>query len=304
MNFDYGTILTSALQITWKRKVFWALLTLPMLLLFAVLPFMFVFLFFVDGNISDSASLVLGGAWTLFIILLSIAGMVLHVIASSSVALGIVRLERGEGSLGFVDLLRDGFAYFWRELGVTLIVQLTFGLVFTAIFACMFVSTMVTIGMAAICWQPVILLMTPLMYLVMGVLESAYMAVIADDLGPVDAVKCALQIVREHIWKYIAISLIVYFGGMIVSSVILFPLFIPLFFLPFLLESGGKMDSQLFMAIAILFSCIFTPVMTLFSVVLQTLIKTTLGITYLRLTRPAEGREFLPQRSTKGHEGF
>lgn len=289
MNFDYGNLLTRTFQITWKHKVLWAILALPMLVSFTAFPFMFVYIFALDGSVDESASMILGIAGMAFFIILSLVSTVLYVASSSAVTLGVIRIERGDGSLNFMDLLKDGFEYFWRQLGVFLIVQLSIGAVFVVFFACMFASTMVTMGMASICFQPIIILLTPLMFLVMGVLEAAHTAVINENLGSMDAVKRGLSVVREHVWKYVILTLIIYVGTSIISSILMLPMFFPIFFFAFGIESNLDLSNQFPLVMAI-FLCIFFPLMTAYSVISQTLMKTSLTLTYLRLTQQTEDR--------------
>jgi hypothetical protein len=151
-----------------------------------------------------------------------------------------------------------------------------------------FLLILVTIGMASICLQPIMILLTPLMFLMIGVLEAAQIAVIAGDMNVLDAVKRALQVVRAHVWKYVIITLIVYFGSSILTSIIITPLMLPIFFVPFLLEFGQGMSMQSVVLISVLVSCIFFPVMILVSSVIGVFMKASLDITYLRLTLPAE----------------
>lgn len=289
MNFDYGNLLTRTFQITWKHKVLWAILALPMLVSFTAFPFMFVYIFALDGSVDESTSMILGIAGMAFFIILSLVSTVLYVASSSAVTLGVIRIERSDGSLNFMDLLKDGFEYFWRQLGVFLIVQLSIGAVFVVFFACMFASTMVTMGMASICFQPIIILLTPLMFLVMGVLEAAHTAVINENLGSMDAVKRGLSVVREHVWKYVILTLIIYVGTSIISSILMLPIFFPIFFFAFGIESNPDLSNQ-FPLIMGLFLCIFFPLMTAYSVISQTLMKTSLTLTYLRLTQQTEDR--------------
>ena len=287
MNFDYGNLLTRTFQITCKHKVLWVILMLPMLVSLAALPFTFVYIFALDGNPSETAGTILGIGGILFFIILSIVSTVLYVASSSAVTLGVIRIERGDGSLNFIDLLKDGFEYFWRQLGVFLIIQLSIGAVFAVFFACMFASTMVTMGMASICFQPILILLTPLMFLVMGVLEAAYTAVINEDLGSMDAVKRGLSVIREHVWKYVILTLIIYIGTSIISSILMLPIFFPIFFFAFGMESNPDLSNQ-FPLIVGIFMCIFFPLMIAFSVISQTLMKTSLTLSFLRLTQRTE----------------
>ena len=289
MNFDYGNILTRTFQITWKHKVFWGILTLPMLVSFALFPFMFAFIFFIEENPSEMNNLFLVGFFILFILLILIS-TILQIFAVSAVTLGIVRVERDEGSVKFMDLLNDSREYFWRQLGVFLIVQLSVGAIFAAFFAFVFAATMVTMGLASLCLQPIIILMTPLSFLMIGVLEAAHTAVITENLNAWDAVKRGINVVREHIWKYIILTLIVYFGVSILSVFLIFPMFIPMMAFPILAESGNEIGNFPMMGIIIIFLCIFFPIMAFVSAISQTLLKTSLDLTYLRLTQKGENQ--------------
>jgi hypothetical protein len=209
-------------------------------------------------------------------------------VSISAATLGVVRAERGEGSTKFMDLLKDGLPYFWRILGVMLVINLTLGLVITILSLLAFLLILVTIGMASICVQPLTFLLMPFMFLVVGVLEAAQVAVIAKDMNVMDAIKHALQVVRAHVWKYVIITLIVYFGSSILTSFIIMPMMLPLVFVPFLLEFTHEMSMQSVALISVLFFSIFFPVLMLVSSVLGVFMKASLDLTYLRLTSPAE----------------
>jgi hypothetical protein len=215
---------------------------------------------------------------------------VLQVFALSAVTLGIVHVDRGEGSLKFMDLLKDSREYFLRQLGVFLIVQLSVGLIFTAFFAFVFAATVVTIGMASICLQPIMILITPLSFLVIGILEAAHTAVVTENLSAWDAVKRGIAIVREHIWKYVILTMIIYIGIMILTSIAIFPLFIPLMGFGMFAGSGSERGDFPITGIIVTFLCVFFPIMALISGITQTLLKAALGITYLHLTQKAENQ--------------
>ena len=298
MNFDYGNILTRTLQITWKHKAFWGILTLPLLGYFAIFPFIFAFIFLLEENPSSKINTVFVIAFFVLVSLLILVSMILQTYAASAVTLGIVRVDRGEGSLRFMDLLNDSREYFWWQLGVFLIVQLSIGLVFSIFFAFFFAATLVTMGMASFCFQPIMILLTPLMYLVIGILEAAHTAVITENLGSWDAIKRGFAVVREHVWKYVILTIIIYFGVMILTSIFMFPMMIPFMALPIMAESGSEMTSSVVIGIIALFTCIFFPVMAIISGISQTLLKTALDLTYLRLTQKAENQVIFSEIKT------
>jgi len=292
MSFDYSSILTRAGQITWKHKSIWGLLALPMVIAF--LPFMLFSIFFLivmtitKGDVPDFIYFSLALIFLLTIVISTIVNYAVRTASSSAATLGIVRAERGEGSTKFMDLLRDGLPYFWRILGLMLVVNLTIGLVFTIFSMLAFMLIVVTIGMASFCIQPIMILLTPMMFLMIGVLEAAQIAIILENMSVMDAIKHAIQVVRTHVWKYVIITLIVYFGSMILTSIVITPLMMPLFILPVLLEFGQEISMQSMALISVLFFCIFFPIMILISSLLGVFMKTSLNLTYLRLTSPAE----------------
>jgi hypothetical protein len=189
-----------------------------------------------------------------------------------------------------MDLFRDSFPYFWRELGVIASIQFTVGLIFSAFFGCVAVGTFVTMGLASICVVPIQILIVPVVFLTLAVMEAAQTAVIAEDVGVIDALERALEIVREHFWKYVLITVIIYFGSSILSSFIVVPSIIPLFFFQVLIDPGGNLNTQYLPVLMGLFFCVFFPVMTLVSVVMQTIMKATLDLAYLRLVQLNQNR--------------
>jgi len=286
MNFDYGNILTSTFQITWKHKVFWGILTIPMLFSFVIFPIAFLYVYFFEEAQTPEISALIVIIYFVLVFAITIISTILQIFALSAVTLGIVRVEKGEGSLKFIDLLQDSRAYFWRQLGVFVIIQFSVGLIFAIFLGFVFAATMVTMGLASLCLQPIMLLLTPFMFLVIGVLEAAHTAVITENLSAWDAVKRGFEIVRDHIWKYIIITVIVYFGVTLIFSFLMFPMFIPLMAFPIFSETG----SEILIWVSVVFACIFFPIMAFISAISQTLLKTALDLTYIRLTHKGENQ--------------
>lgn len=285
MNFDYGNVLTRALQITWKHKSFWLLLMLPVLISFFIFAAFVAPVFLLEGN-EDQAGLVIV-LWVGIVGLGLIISFLLSTMGMTSVTLGILRVERGEGSTSFIDILRDSFAYFSRAFGATLIIQLTVGAVITVFFLCVTALSLVTMGLASICFQPIMILLTPVSFLMIAVIYGALVAVIDEGLGAVEAVKRAIFVIRDHVWKFIIISLIVYFGTTILTSIFVFPIMIPAMAGPILLDSGVDINGSTLALILVPFICLFFGFMALLSGVTGTFMAATMGISYLRLSRPA-----------------
>lgn len=281
MNFDFGDVLTRAVKLTWKHKSFWLFMAFPVLIAAFIFLSFAAPVFFLEGN-EDMMGLIMA-AWIGVVALGVIASLLASAAGMTSLTLGILRAERGEGSTSFLDLLRDGFDYFGRALGVMFIVQLTIGLVFTVFFLCVAALATVTMGIAAICLQPVMLLLTPLSFLVAAVMNGGIVSVIEEDLGAWDAVKRALQVIREHVWKFVLLTLIVYIGASILSFIFVIPAMIPAFFAPVAVEMG----EQAFWVVMGSFTCLFFPALAVYSGIAGALTTSAVDIAYLRLSAPA-----------------
>ena len=279
MNFDYGSVLTRAFQITWKHKSFWLLLMIPVLISFLIFSGFAAPVFFMEGD-EDAAGFVFA-IWGIVLLFGIAFSFVAGTAGATSVTLGILRAERGEGSTSLMDLIRDGLPYFGRALGAALIVQLTVGAVFTVFFLCVTALSLVTMGLATLCLQPIMILLTPLSFLTVAVMYGAVVAVIDEDLSAWEAVKRAMQVVRDHVWKFVIVSVIVYFGTTILTSFLMFPVMIPAMAGPILMETG--MDMDVLALIFIPFICLFFIAMSLLSGVSGTFMAAAMGISYLRL---------------------
>lgn len=292
MNFDFGNILTRAWQITWKYKALWVFSALPMAVSFLAFPlFVLPLLLFPsagtqEGVFQADEIIVSIFVFSIFAFIF-LASFLLNGVTMSGATLGVLRAERGEGGLSFVELFNDSKQYFGRMLGVFLIINLTIGMVFTLFFLMVFVLIMVTMGIAAICFQPILILVAPLSFLVIGVLESAQAAVVVDDMSALDAVKRGLKIVWENIWKYVILTVIVYFGSSILMSFLMVPVMAPFFAVSFF-ASAEQFAPRMMTAFILGFMCLFFPLMLVFQSVMMTFIKSSLLLSYLNLTTPKE----------------
>lgn len=282
MNFDYGNILTRALQLTWRHKSLWLFMMFPMLIASVFLLSFVAPVFLLEGS-EDMLGLALA-VWIGVAALGVFAALLASAAGFTALTLGILRVERGEGSTAFMDLLRDSFQYFGRALGVIVIVQSTIGLVFTVFFLCVAGLIAVTAGVAAICLQPAIILVTPLTYLVAALMSGAILSVIDEGLGAWEAVKRAWQVIRDHVWKFLLLTLAAYIGASILSSAAIVPAMLPAMFAPAAVEMG----EQAFWAVMLLFVCTFFPLMSVCSGVIGTFTTAVVDIAYLRLSHPAE----------------
>ncbi len=295
MNFDYVETIKQAAQITWRRKFLWGVMLLPMLPIFIMFPLFFAAALFLEENSSEAGGIYMVIAALIFGLLL-IASFFFTAYAQSATTLGIIRSDRGDEKIQFAELLQDAVPFYGRSLGLLLVLQLTVGLIFSIIFLFIALMIFVTMGIGAICAQPILMLLTPFSLLFVSFMEAAQTSLLAENLGVVDALKRAWQVMREHVWKYVIITLIVYFGASILSSFVFVPLMIPMFLAGAFVETASQSASQMGFAIFAAMMCFFFPVMLLFSSITQVFMKACLDLTYLRLA--------VPQRKTENQVIF
>jgi hypothetical protein len=289
MNFDFGEVLSRAVQITWKHKALWLFGALPGLLGFLIFPLMFLPLIFLDF-VSNGEPSVVEPLLLLVIIgvvlFLSLLSFILYGISSASLTLGTLQVEDGAQSLTIRNLFIDGKKYWLRVLGVWLLYILGIIAVFFVIFGCLSLFGVVTMGLGFLCIQPFILLLYPLMMIIYGAIEESLAAVIADNLDVLAAIQRGWELLKTHFWRIFLISFIVYFAAGLLSMLAIMPFMIPFFFAPFFLDGTPASDMRLFLLIIGGISLLMTPIMALVQGVIITFQKAAYALTYLRLTRP------------------
>ncbi|HSM70499.1 MAG TPA: hypothetical protein VK851_03065 [Anaerolineales bacterium] len=299
MNFDFSEILSRAFQITWKHKILWLFSALPTLVSFLIFPIMFIPIFSLEEGSTNTPffvdSPVYGILFFLFFIFIFLISYVLYGISSAAVVLGAKQANEGTEGFTFKELFIDSKPYWWRVLGVLLLIGLSVSLVFMAIFGCFALFGAVTVGLGFFCMVPVMLLMYPLMMVLYAIIEESQVAVVADDLGVLDAIRRGWELVRANFWPVVLISLVVYVGISILTSIVMLPLMSPMFLIPFLMDSGSDFSPRTMMLIMGGFSLVFIPVMALVQGIAVTFMKSTYTLVYLRLTGPQENAPVIPE---------
>jgi hypothetical protein len=293
MSFELGDVLTRAIQIAWRNRILWLFSALPSAISFLILPVMIVPMIFF-GMDSRGNLLLFENPWFLVLfvaanILISVLAFVLYIVSTCSVTLGVLRAENGEASLSFRGLLGDGMKYFTRILGVGLLFGVGISILFVAIFFGMVLIGVITAGIGFICAQPLILVLYPVMMMAYAFIEEAQAGVVADDMGVLEAIARAWSLIKAHFWRILLITLVVYFGVSILSSIVVLPFMVPFFFFPFFLDaSQAETGMRSFGLIMAAFGVILLPVMILVQGITITLMKSAYVLVYLRLTRPRD----------------
>ena|SRR5687768_8591417 len=286
MNFDFGEVLSRAWQITWKHKVLWIYGFLQTMAGFLLLPLAIIPAF--APLISDQAGGITNEPW---FFLLFFAGFFLFILAlyplsaviNGALTVGVLRAERDDEKLSFMELMRESLPFFWRILGLMLLfmggmllAMLVFSLLQT-------VLSVLTLGLGAICSIPLSFLTYPLILVWYVCMEQSMAAIVVDHMNVMDATKQGWQIFRENLGAVGVIGLVLYLGVSLIGGIAIVPMMVPFFAIPFAI--GVEEFNRSILLVAGICAVIYLPLFAIFQGALMALMKSGWILTYLRLTR-------------------
>lgn len=288
MNFDFGEVLARAGQITWRHKNLWLAGIVISLIGFLSAPISLLF----NPSFTDPSEisrqlpsiLLVNG----LVILLSILSIPFYVIGVTIPCLGTVQVEKGSEKLNFGELLKGAFPYFWRILGLYLLVALGMFAVVMIFVVITVLLSLITFGFGAICTFPLILLFIPLTILVYAIMEQGIAAIVVDNLGFSSALQRAWELVKKNIGVIVLLSFIIYLGSAIIGMIISVPMMIPMFGFIFN-NMTSEPDMQAFQSLTrnmVWWMLAFSPIYAVFQGILLTFMQAAWTLTYMRLTKP------------------
>ncbi|MFZ5857555.1 MAG: hypothetical protein ACOYZ6_12045 [Chloroflexota bacterium] len=297
MNFSFGEVLTKAWKITWKHKALWGAAFVMAFAMYLVFPLMFApwFMIMAEGDptrwFDNPLPWILMGAGFILMMVISYG---FTPFIRSALIVGALKAERGAEKVSFREIFSDGRAFYLRLLGVMLLYGLA-TMVVTALFSGIQIfGTILTMGLASLCLTPLMILMYPLMFAAIAWMELAESAVVADGLGVMDAIRRAWDTMHVNKMNIFVIALIVYVGIGMITSLFIFPFFLPMFFAPVFFIEGGELSNGLLWGAGI-WMALFIPIMTFVQGIGMVFMKTTWLLTYLRLTRKPEEAVIIPE---------
>jgi len=310
MKLDLGRILTRSWQIIWNHKVLW---------IFGI----FAGFANSNGGSSNNGSsrssngdnpfgnsnaipeqvseffqqyMLIIIAVCLVLVLLSLAFYALGMMGRIGILKGVYKLEAGAPSIIFAELWSESMPYFWRFFGMNFIVGLVIFILVIAIMVPFFLLGAATAGIGLACLLPFLCLLIPVGWAVNVVMEQGQAAIVAEDIGIVDAFKRGWQIVKSDIGGMVVLSLVLGIGGGIIGVIIALPLIatmIPLVFSMSSFQMGNALPPTAW--ITIICCGIYLPVLIGLNGILTAYIKTAWALSYMQLAKPAENTPILAQ---------
>ena len=298
MKFDFGEVLTRAGQITWRYKSLWFAGIAVSLIGFLAMPISLAFnpSFSSLTDPSDVSrqlpSIILANG---LILLLTVLSIPLYAVSMAVPSLATFQLEQGSEKVNFGELIRGTFPYFWRILGIVLLVWVGVFAVLMIFMACVILLSVVTFGIGSLCAFPVFILFLPVAIMVYALMEQGVSAVVVDNLGVTGALQRAWQLVKKNLGVMALMSVIIYLGSMIVGMILSIPVMIPMF--GFMFNLRAEPDVQSFERLSrnmVLWMMAFSPLYAIFQGILLTFMQSAWTLTYMRLTRSIQPPQLLP----------
>ena len=302
MNFNFGEILSRAWQIIWKHKVLW---------IFGVFagcsrgggggtggggggtgvepgtpnPFPELQRTFEQLGqwINDNPWIV--AVFVLVFLVLFVIGIFLGTIGRIGLIRGTYHAEQGAERLVFGEMFSESMPYFWRVLGLSLLIILTLLIVFMILFIPLGLFAALTAGIGLICLLPLVCLLIPLAWAVTVVIEQANVAIVLEDLGIGAGLRRGWEVVRANIGTMILMALILFIGSAVVGITLAIPLIVAVF--PLLIGSVAGVERTPLLIFGIC-CAVYLPILLILNGIMTAYIQCAWTLTYMRLTKPQD----------------
>jgi hypothetical protein len=229
---DYGNILARAWRITWNYKILWV---------FGLLAGLgsrnggsAEFDYSNNGQGSNFGpeiqrqlerpeviALLIG--IVVVILIIAIVLFILSVIGRGGL-IGGIRLAEDTNKITFSEAWAIGMRYFWRMLGIQLILFLA-GLIVGGVGAFVGLATLVTFGTALCILGPVLCLLVIALIPLSIVAHFAQFGIVLEDLPVMDAFRRAVELIRANIAHVLIMGLIMIVISIIAGLVLVAPFF-------------------------------------------------------------------------------
>ena len=307
---DFGNILSRAWHITWKNRALW---------LFGILascgrqggysgsgfnfssssqiappgtlpPDVERFFFQLERNLENiSPEVVFSIALAVFALalLLTLLFSFFTVFGRVTVIKGTLMADAGS-SLRTGSLAREGYTYFWRAFGLNLLLGFAMFVVMGIFVLGGVLFSMVTLGIGALCFIPLICLLIPLSLLYTVYIQMANVALVSEDLDVLEAASRGWEVMQGNWGNIILMGLILMIGGGLLGVLITLPIIFVAAPLMFAAISGNRDLISSGLAISGICLVVGIPVLILANGILRTFLEGAWTLTYQELAAEKE----------------
>ncbi len=171
--------------------------------------------------------------------------------------------------------------YFWRVLGLSLLI----GLLFLLLFLPLIFFGIITAGIGFLCILPLLCILIPISWGVMVVIEQANAAIVLEDLGIGDGLRRGWEVVKANIGTMILMALILFIGSAVVGIVLAIPLIVAV--VPLVIGSAAGVERTPLLIFGVC-CAVYLPILLMLNGILTAYMQSAWTLTYMRLTNPQD----------------
>jgi hypothetical protein len=312
MNFNFGEVLTRSWQIIWKHKVLW---------IFGILascgqggggggnggggntgfdtqvpdlpPQVMQWLQTIQQNIQTYIAIGVAVICVIWVITIF-----LSTIGKIGLIQGTSQADENVEKLIFGQLFSESTSYFWRVLGLSIILGLPvfiFALAI-AIFAAFTIVGIAASGsgnepLAALGIIPIVIgcvcLLIPVMFVLKMIFRQAERAVVLENMAVLPSISHGWQVFRSNLGPIIIMAIILAIIGFAVGLVVAIPILLVVVPAAFSFALGDAQSSTP-LIIAGVCLCLYIPVSLLLNGIAVAYVESAWTLTYMRLTKPQQ----------------
>ncbi len=223
--------------------------------------------------------------FVLLIILLVLIRLALGTIGEIGLIRGVFEVDGGAERLGFSELFKETLHYFWRVLGLALLMGLAIVIVVLFFFACAIGAGVLTLGIGALIILPLLCVLIPVAIIAGIVVQLADVAIVTEDVSLTEGVRRGWEVFKKELGPVLVIWLIVAVIGLVSGIVVAIPLLVVIVpaVLSLVLNNGNFSWTPLIIAGACFVA--YLPILIVATGIVMAYLQSVWTLTYLRLTR-------------------
>ena len=315
MNFNFGEVLTRAWQIVWKHRVLWV---------FGILascgrggssfnsnvrgsggnggfgtppdvpPQLAEFFRMIEQNLTAFIAGIVA-----LVCIIWIVTIFLSTIGKIGLIRGTAQVDGGSESLIFGQLFSESTPYFWRMLGLSLLVGLP---VLVAIVVVVVGLLLFIVPLSAssgndptpalgLVMLPLLIgcfcLLIPIMFVIGMIARQAENAIVLEEMGVMPAISRGWDVFRKNLGPIIIMAIILTVISFVVGFIIAIPIFVVV--VPAAIAFAvGEAQNWTPLGIAGVCICLYIPISLLLNGIAIAYTESAWTLTYMRLTKPQD----------------
>lgn len=230
----------------------------------------------------------------LVLLVLAVIGAFLGTIGKIGLIRGTFKADSGEEKLQFGELFRGSLPYFWRVFLLSFLI----GLAALLIFVPLALFGVLTAGIGFLCIVPLLCVLVPVLIAIGIVIQQANAAMVIENLSMTDGVRRAWGVVKKNVGPVLLIWLITAVIGSVIGFVLAIPILVTVVPAVIALTASPDQIPTAVVAVAGLCFVAYLPALIVAQGILTSYVESVWALTFLRLTRPPEGKSALQPAST------